>query len=44
MGEDGEDDIGVDRDIVCTPVLVFSFFLEHLMINNSIIVNNNMMF
>ena len=39
----GEDDTGVDREIVFTPVFVVSFFLEHLMINNSMIVKNNMM-
>ena len=41
---DGDDYIGVDREIVSTPVFVFYFFLEHLMINNSMIVKNNMMF
>ena len=35
---------GVDREIVSIPVFLFSFFLEHLMINNSMIVKNNMMF
>ena len=40
----GDDYIGVEREIVSTPVFVFSFFLEHLMINNSMIVKNNIMF
>ena len=42
-GEEGEDDAGVNQEIVCTPVFVF-FFLEHLMIKNSMVVMNNMMF
>ena len=41
---DGDDYIGVDREIVSTPVFVFSFFLKHLMINNSKILKNNMIF
>ena len=41
---DEDDYTGVDREIVSTPVFVFSFFLKHLMINNSMIVKNNMMF
>ena len=36
---DGDYETGVDREIVCTPVFVFSFFFEHL-----IIVKINMMF
>ena len=41
---EGDDYTGVDREIVSTPVFVFSFFLKYLMINNSMIVKNNMMF
>ena len=42
--QDRDNYTSVDREIVCTPVFVFYFFLKHLMINNSMIVKNNMMF